>query len=527
MEPAEVPLNFDARARRASVPFPRPAPQDLHTRHGKSKKKRPSEEEPLLATTPESAKTQSYSTKGPPTPFEPRRGDGGLLRRARQATQDSVTAVKKATWHDVVDVLIKQPAQAVPAVILGLLLNVLDGVSYGMILFPASYVFTDYGSIGVSMFFVSCIISQLTYSLGGSIFKGGNGSMMIEAVPFFHILVNIISNEVGEDNSQAIIATTMVSFAFSAVLTGLVFFVLGFFRLGALIGYFPRHILVGCIGGVGVFLIETGLEVSRGLKEEGFEYNFSTLKIFFEDGHAMALWMVPLGLAIALRIITHRFTHQLIFPAYFFIIPVIFYIVIAIGGWSIPHLRSRGWVFDVGGSTQPWYKFYTLFDFRHFSWTAFWACIPTQMALVFFGILHVPLNVPSLGVSLSEDNVNLDRELIAHGVSNLAAGLLGTVPNYLCYVNTVLFYRVGGGSRLSGIMLAGATAVIMFVGPAVIGYLPVAVVGALIFVLGIDLAKEAVWDTRHRVNRWEYITIWAITIGMTMWVLCHGSAYLC
>ena len=27
------------------------------------------------------------------------------------------------------------------------------------------------------------------------------------------------------------------------------------------------------------------------------------------------------------------------------------------------------------------------------------------------------------------------------------------------------------------------------------------VVGALIFVLGIDLVKEALWDTRHRVNR--------------------------
>lgn len=27
-----------------------------------------------------------------------------------------------------------------------------------------------------------CIVSQLTFSLGGSIFKGGNGSMMIEAV---------------------------------------------------------------------------------------------------------------------------------------------------------------------------------------------------------------------------------------------------------------------------------------------------------------------------------------------------------
>jgi len=64
--------------------------------------------------------------------------------------------------------------------------------------------------------------------------------------------------------------------------------------------------------------------------------------------------------------------------------------------------------------------------------------MPTQLALVFFGILHVPLNVPALGVSLREDNVKLDRELVAHGYSNLIAGLTGTVPNYLTYVNTVL-----------------------------------------------------------------------------------------
>lgn len=47
----------------------------------------------------------------------------------------------------------------------------------------------------------SCIVSQLVFSLGGSIFPGGNGSMMIEAVPFFHILINIIQAEVGDDVS--------------------------------------------------------------------------------------------------------------------------------------------------------------------------------------------------------------------------------------------------------------------------------------------------------------------------------------
>lgn len=48
------------------------------------------------------------------------------------------------------------------------------------------------------------------------------------------------------------------------------------------------------------------------------------------------------------------------------------------------------------------------------------------------------------------------------------------------------------------------------------------VVGALIFVLGIDLLKEALWDTRHRVSRTEYITIFSIIVVMTGWDFVVG-----
>lgn len=50
----------------------------------------------------------------------------------------------------------------------------------GMILFPLGQaVFSDLGADGLSIFYVSCIISQLVYSCGGSVFKGGVGSEMV------------------------------------------------------------------------------------------------------------------------------------------------------------------------------------------------------------------------------------------------------------------------------------------------------------------------------------------------------------
>lgn len=76
---------------------------------------------------------------------------------------------------------IVDPVKRIPAVLLGLLLNILDALSYGMILFPLGQpIFEKLGPDGISMFYVSCIISQLVYSLGGSAFKGGIGSEMVQ-----------------------------------------------------------------------------------------------------------------------------------------------------------------------------------------------------------------------------------------------------------------------------------------------------------------------------------------------------------
>lgn len=219
----------------------------------------------------------------------------------------------------------------------------------------------------------------------------------------------------------------MASFAFSAILTGIVFMLLGRFRLGALVGFFPRsvlprtlrpalaarltaerasvrrHILVGCIGGVGVFLIETGLEVAAGLEDvlfdhETYEQRASALvssslllsppdvlllhpaPTVFGSWHNALLWTIPLVLAILLRLITLRYTHELIFPAYFFVVPVVFYIVVACVGVPMDTLRAGRWVFDVGTKKEPWYRFYTCYDFRQLDWGAFLKAMPTQFA---------------------------------------------------------------------------------------------------------------------------------------------------
>lgn len=264
---------------------------------------------------------------------------------------------KKTIWRKAV----AEPVGFLPAVVLGALLNVLDALSYGMILFPLGEpLFAKLGPAGISMFYVSCIVSQLTFSFGGSIFKGGVGSEMIEVVPFFHKMAFTILATVGEDNPKAVISTTITSYAISSMLTGLVFFLMGMFRFGYIVGFIPRHILIGCIGGVGWFLIATGLEVTARL-DGNLKYNWDTLQELFQANTA-ALWTIPLALGIILYRSSKVFTGKYYLPSFILMIPAVFYFFVAVlPGLNVPDMRKNGWVFAAPDADEPWWFFYTLY----------------------------------------------------------------------------------------------------------------------------------------------------------------------
>jgi len=253
-------------------------------------------------------------------------------------------------------------AQMASAVFLGLLLNILDALSYGYILFPlGSSIFSQTGPDGISIFFVSCIVSQLCYSLGLSAFKGGVGSEMIEVVPFFHKMAYSIIARMEGQSQEAIIATTIVSYCLSSIVTGLIFLALGSFKLGNLVSFFPRHILIGCIGGVGFFLAVTGIEVSARL-DGNLNYDLDTLdKLFSKD--TVALWTLPLALAVLVIILRRLYKSPFVLPVFFVVIFGTFYLIVkGILRLDLEAVRNSGWIFEKPEAGVPFYRFYSYFS---------------------------------------------------------------------------------------------------------------------------------------------------------------------
>lgn len=147
----------------------------------------------------------------------------------------------------------------------------------------------------------------------------------------------------------------------SAVLTGVIFLALSYWKLGDLVSFFPRSILLGCIGGVGVFLFLTGLEVSAGLDTaKGW-----TSEVFHHliSGPTLPLWIVPLCLAILLMVIRHYLTNPAVMPVFFIAVVAIFYIVVAAApNLNLAVLRKSGWVFGAPEAGVPFNHFYSYYS---------------------------------------------------------------------------------------------------------------------------------------------------------------------
>ncbi|OAQ91922.1 sulfate transporter family protein [Purpureocillium lilacinum] len=542
-EPAEeggpsVLANLLKRSPPQSVAADSPLPSETHLPIPKAPSPQPeaplwtdteptaTEETPLLGESAQVLYDHAVDEEGqkkPPT----RRWLSGLSERGQKIHGHVANAVAvaanprrwdhRAIWRN----LIVEPVSCLPAVAVGLLLNILDALSYGMILFPLGKpIFAHLGSAGISIYYVSTIVSQLIFSTG-SIFRGAVGSELIEVVPFFHNMAQKITDIVGEDDPDAVIATTIVAYATSSMMTGLVFYLMGKFKFGYMVGFIPRHILIGCIGGVGWFLIATGFEVSARL-DGSLEYDLDTLKKLMQ-ADTVLLWIFPLVLAIVLFYGQSKVRSKYFLPLYILAIPLVFYIfVAAIDVLNADTLRDHGWIFQGPPPDEPWWYFYTLYQFKLVRWDAVVEVIPAMLALTFFGILHVPINVPALALNCGEDNADLDKELKLHGYSNFLSGCFGSIQNYLVYANTVFFIRSGGDRRLAGYILAALTFGVMLIGPSLIGFIPVMMVGTLIFDLGFELLLEAVWLPRKKLKVAEYLTVIAIVLVMGIYDFVVG-----
>ncbi len=115
-----------------------------------------------------------------------------------------------------------------------------------------------------------------------------------------------------------------------------------------------------------------------------------------------------------------------------------------------------------------------------------------------------------------------NRELIAQGLANSASGLIGGLPVTQVIVRSSANIQAGAKTKASafvhGVLLLVA---VMFI-PALLNFIPLASLAAILFVVGYKLAKPALFIKMYHTGMYHFIPFIATILGLIFTNLLMG-----
>jgi SulP family sulfate permease len=198
---------------------------------------------------------------------------------------------------------------------------------------------------------------------------------------------------------------------------------------------------------------------------------------------------------------------------------VIFYLVLLLAGIPVGEAQAQGWMFDVpsGEALAPTWTL----DFSRFPWASLPNLAADFLAVLFVGTGSVLLNLTGVELATHHE-ADLDHELRAVGAANLVCAALGGYTTCITSTRTNLNYLLSRGGRWAGLMISGISAVLLFVNPDFLAYMPKAVLAGLLITIGADSMKRWLVDAFRQLALSEYLSLVAIVVIIVGWGFMPG-----
>ncbi|MQA31855.1 MAG: STAS domain-containing protein [Luteitalea sp.] len=117
--------------------------------------------------------------------------------------------------------------------------------------------------------------------------------------------------------------------------------------------------------------------------------------------------------------------------------------------------------------------------------------------------------------SMTGDRHNSNAELMAQGVANLAAPLVGGIPVTGAIARTATNFRSGAVSPIAGLVHAATLLAIVLLLAPLATYVPLATLAAVLFVVAYNMGEWRAIGTIWRLD-WADKSVWLITFALTV-----------
>jgi SulP family sulfate permease len=350
-----------------------------------------------------------------------------------------------------------------------------------------------------------CGVGGFFYSFRGTICHPQDVTAIVLAVS-----ASAMAEAWPADQGDSLMATIAVLIAVTTAFSGLVAWGFGALRLGFLARFIPYPVIGGFLAATGYLLLTGAIGLSLGARIT--VWNLAPLV----EPATLVLWLpwvlIGGGMAVAARWIRS----DLLLPMVLVLALAGFYAMLFAAGMDLQQAEDAGLLlgpFDTGGFLQvltpslvldadPW---------------AILRAAPTIMIVALLTILGTLLNATGLELALNRD-LDLEKDLRATGIANIAGALGGGMPGYQMIPGTLLGQRMGLRSVLPGLSAAMGCLLIFIYGANLLSALPAGLFIAVIAYLGLDLLITWLWIRRRQFSLTDYslvllILAVAATIG--------------
>jgi carbonic anhydrase len=322
------------------------------------------------------------------------------------------------------------------------------------------------------------------------------------------------------------------AFLLALVVAGVVQMGLGIARLGFIAAFFPSSVIKGLLAAIGVILIlkqlphvfghDTDPEGEMAFDQPDHENTFTEFYAMLQDMHpgAAVIGLVSIGLLLFWD--RYKPLKKSVVPA-----PL----VVVMLGVALAQLFQRlgpGWAIEtshlvevpVAANLPGFLDFLQWPDFSQWRNPAIYGA---GVTIAIVASLETLLNLEAVDkLDPKKRSSPASRELVAQGVGNLVAGLIGGIPVTSVIVRSSVNINAGAQTKLATIVHGTLLLTSVVLLPSYLNMIPLSCLAAILLVTGIKLVSPALIKQMWQEGRYQFVPFVVTVVAIVLTDLVNG-----
>ncbi|OAQ42313.1 hypothetical protein A5893_04165 [Pedobacter psychrophilus] len=358
--------------------------------------------------------------------------------------------------------------------------------------------------------------------IGGVVVASFSGSQLSVSGPAAGLTV-IVLNAITDLGSFNI-------FLLAVMIAGLLQIILGILKAGTIGNYFPNSVIIGMLAAIGIILILKQLPHAVGYDadfegDQSFSQidNENTFSAIFSAFNKFTLGAIVISvISLIVLIVWPKFKKLAIVPAPLLVVILGIILAGVFDGSALALNPDQLVQIPVVGSFTDFKGLFAYPDFSAITNPNLWT-VAVTIAIV--ASLETLLSLEAVDKIDPIKRVSpTNRELIAQGIGNTLAGLVGALPMTAVIVRSSANVNSGGRTKVSAIMHGIFLILAVLLIPVLINKIPLACLAAILLMVGYKLTKIPLFKKMWKSGKDQFIPFFVTIVAVVFTDLLIGVA---